>query len=237
MSASALAEEFEKLPVDAIVDRLLDEHVSAAAQGTFCITCSFQAEDMIVLDFLRRRLPGVPVLFLDTGYHFSETYAYRDRMAEAWNLNIQNLAAKQTVADQDAQFGILNQTDPGRCCHLRKVEPLFTALENFDVWFTGLRREQSPTRKNLKVLEHHQLPSGKKLLKVSPLAAWTWDQVWNYTHENKIDYLPLYDFGYRSIGCEPCTAIPALGADARSGRWGGRKLECGIHTESKRASE
>jgi phosphoadenosine phosphosulfate reductase len=237
MSAPALAEEFEKLPVEMIVDRLIDEHAPAAAPGKFCITCSFQAEDMIVLDFLRRRLPRVPVLFLDTGYHFPETYAYRDRMAEAWNLNIQNLAAKQTVAEQEGQFGILNQTDPGRCCHLRKVEPLFAALENFDVWLTGLRREQSPTRQNLKVLEHHELPSGKKLLKVSPLAAWTWDQVWNYTNENKIDFLPLYDLGYRSIGCEPCTAIPALGADARSGRWGGRKLECGIHTESKRASE
>jgi phosphoadenosine phosphosulfate reductase len=233
MSAPDLAGELENVSADRIVDRLLDEHPAAARR--FCITCSFQAEDMIVLDCLRRRLPQIPVLFLDTGYHFSETYAYRDRMAKAWNLNIQNLTAKQSVAEQEAQFGILNQTDPGRCCHFRKVEPLFEALENFDVWFTGLRREQSPTRKNLKVLEHHQLPSGKTLLKVSPLAAWTWDQVWDYTSEKKIEYLSLYDFGYRSIGCEPCTAIPALGTDARSGRWGGRKLECGIHTESKRA--
>ena len=235
MTAFAIAEEFESSSVDGVIDRLIAEHASAAARGAFCVTCSFQAEDMIVLDFLRRRLPRIPVLFLDTGYHFPETYAYRDRMAKTWNLNIQNLAAKQSVAEQEAQFGILNQTDPARCCHLRKVEPLFAALENFDVWFTGLRREQSPTRKNLKVLEHHELPSGKKLVKVNPLAAWTWDQVWNYTNENKIDCLPLYDFGYRSIGCEPCTAIPALGADARSGRWGGRKLECGIHTESKRS--
>jgi len=173
------------------------------------------------------------VLFLDTGYHFSETYAYRDRMAQSWDLNLQNLAAKQSVAEQEAQFGILNRTDPGRCCHLRKVEPLFVALEKFEIWFTGLRREQSPTRKNLKIVEHHELPSGKVLLKVSPLAAWTWDQVWDYTSENKIDHLPLYDFGYLSIGCEPCTAIPVAGADPRSGRWGGRKLECGIHTESK----
>jgi len=154
-------------------------------------------------------------------------------MTQSWDLNLQNLAAKQSVAEQEAQFGILNRTDPGRCCHLRKVEPLFAALENFDVWFTGLRREQSPTRKNLKIVEHHALPSGKTLLKVSPLAAWTWDQDWQYTADNKIDHLPLYDFGYLSIGCEPCTAIPVAGADARSGRWGGRKLECGIHTESK----
>ena len=232
MSATVPAAELETLSVDALLDRLLAEN-----GGAPCITCSFQAEDMIVVDLLRKRLPKIPVLFLDTGYHFSETYAYRDRMTKAWDLNLRNLAARQSVADQEAQFGILNQTDPGRCCQLRKVQPLFSALENFDVWFTGLRREQSPTRKNLKVVEHHQLPSGKMLLKVSPLAAWTWDQVWNYTSEHAIDHLPLYDFGYPSIGCEPCTAIPAVGADARSGRWGGRKLECGIHTESKRADE
>src|SRR5262252_191725 len=150
MSALALVEEFETLSVDAIVDRLLADYGSFAERSSFCITCSFQAEDMIVLDFLRQRLPRIPVLFLDTGYHFPETYAYRDQMAKAWNLNVQNLAAKQSVAEQEAQFGILNQTDPKRCCHLRKVEPLFAALDRFDVWFTGLRREQSPTRKNLK---------------------------------------------------------------------------------------
>jgi len=236
-AALAAAEQFETLSVGEIVDRLIAENRSVMEKGTFCITCSFQAEDMIVLDFLRKRIPNLPVLFLDTGYHFAETYAYRDKMAREWNLNLQNLSAKQSVAEQEAQFGILNQTDPGRCCHLRKVEPLFSALENYDLWFTGLRREQSPTRKNLKVLENHELPSGKRLLKVSPLAAWTWGQVWKYTAENKIDYLPLYDSGYRSIGCQPCTAIPAEGADARSGRWGGRKLECGIHTESKQAGE
>ncbi len=232
MSVTLPAVELEALSLDALIDRLLAEN-----KGLPCITCSFQAEDMIVVDLLRKRLPKIPVLFLDTGYHFSETYAYRDRMTKSWDLNLQNLAAKQSVAEQEAEFGILNQTDPGRCCQLRKVEPLFSALENYDIWFTGLRREQSPTRKNLKVVEHHQLPSGKMLLKVSPLAAWTMDQVWDYTNEHAIDHLPLYDFGYPSIGCEPCTAIPAAGADARSGRWGGRKLECGIHTESKRADE
>ena len=232
MTQPVLTEEFESLSAEGVIDRLLAE-----SRGAACITCSFQAEDMIVLDLLRQRQPTIPVLFLDTGYHFAETYAYRDHMAQAWNLNVQNLAAKQSVAAQEAEFGILNRTDPGRCCQLRKVEPLFGALEKFDVWFTGLRREQSPTRKNLKVVEHHALPSGKVLLKVSPLAAWTWGQVWEYTAGHKIDYLPLYDSGYRSIGCEPCTAIPAAGADARSGRWGGNKLECGIHTMSKRAEE
>jgi phosphoadenosine phosphosulfate reductase len=235
MTRPTLAEEFEVLSAEAVIDRLLAENPAAVKKGSVCITCSFQAEDMIVLDLLRNRLPDIPVLFLDTGYHFAETYAYRDRMAQAWNLNVQNLAAKKSVAEQETAFGILNRTDPGRCCHLRKVEPLFEALEKFDVWFTGLRREQSPTRANLKIVEHHELSTGKVLLKVSPLAAWTWGNVWKYTAEHKIDYLPLYDSGYRSIGCEPCTAIPAAGADPRSGRWGGSKLECGIHTESKRA--
>jgi len=232
MTQPELAEAYESLSAEAVVERVLAE-----AKGPACITCSFQAEDMIVLDMLRRRQPKIPVLFLDTGYHFAETYAYRDRMAHTWGLNVQNLAAKQSVAAQEAEFGILNQTDPTRCCQLRKVEPLMAGLEKFDIWFTGLRREQSPTRKNLKVVEHHLLPSGKALLKVSPLAAWTWGQVWEYTAAHKIDYLPLYDAGYRSIGCEPCTAIPAAGADARSGRWGGKKLECGIHTFSKQAEE
>jgi phosphoadenosine phosphosulfate reductase len=231
MSRAAVYEQLEGISAAELVDKLLADQKGRPA----CITCSFQAEDMIVLHMLRQRLPRAPVLFLDTGYHFAETYAYRDRMTSEWNLNLINVLPKMTVPEQESAFGILNRTDPGRCCHLRKVEPLMQALEPYAVWFTGLRREQSPTRKNLKLVEEHQLPSGKTLLKVSPLAAWDWKQVWQYTVEHGISYLPLYDAGYKSIGCEPCTAIPAEGADPRSGRWGGAKLECGIHTFSKQA--
>ena len=230
MSLLEVTEPFEALSAEAVIDRVLTEN-----PGPACVTCSFQAEDMIVLDLLRSRRPGIPVLFLDTGYHFAETYAYRDRMAQLWNLNVRNLTATRSVTEQEREFGLLNRSDPGRCCQLRKVEPLFGALEGFAVWFTGLRREQSPTRKNLKVVETHELPTGKTLLKVNLLAAWSWGEVWKYTAERKIAYLPLYDAGYRSIGCEPCTSVPAEGADARSGRWSGTKLECGIHTLSKRA--
>jgi phosphoadenosine phosphosulfate reductase len=232
MTDIATLEQLEQLPADKLVERVLAEN-----PGPACITCSFQAEDMIVLDFLRKLQPDIPVLFLDTGYHFKETYAYRDKMQQAWHLNVTNLAAQQTVADQERQFGILNQTDPTKCCRLRKVEPLMTGLRGYNVWFTGLRREQSPTRANLKAVENHKLAGGETLLKVSPLAAWTWGDVWKYTAQNKIDFLPLYDAGYRSIGCEPCTAIPAEGADARTGRWGGKKLECGIHTFSEQADK
>jgi phosphoadenosine phosphosulfate reductase len=200
-----------------------------------CLTCSFQAEDMIVLHLLRDRAPSLPVVFLETGYHFAETYAFRDQIAAEWKLTLVNALPKQTVAQQETECGILYRNDPARCCELRKVAPLMQALEPFEIWFTGLRREQSPTRKNLQKIERHRLPSGKTLLKVSPLADWTWAQVWEYTGKHGLRYLPQYDQGYLSIGCEPCTAIPSDPANPRSGRWSGRKLECGIHTFSEKA--
>jgi len=224
MSTQALLE------TEALLERVLEEH-----PGRVCITCSFQAEDMVVLHLLRKRIPDVPVLFLDTGYHFKETYAYRDRMAAAWKLNLVNLVPSMATVEQENTFGILYRSDPGRCCHLRKVEPLMKALERFDLWFTGLRREQSPTRKNLQAIELHQLPSGRSLFKVSLLAEWNWQQVADATASNGIEYLPLYAQGYPSIGCEPCTSLPINANDLRSGRWAGQKLECGIHTFSKRA--
>jgi phosphoadenosine phosphosulfate reductase len=217
-------EAVEALTPEALVAEVL------ALPGKACITNSFQIEDMVVLDLLRKIRPDIPVLFLDTGYHFAETYAYRDRMAQAWNLNVISLQAVQSVAAQEAEFGILNRTNPTKCCDLRKVGPLMSGLADYDIWFTGLRRDQSPTRANLRKIENHTLPAGKTLLKVSPLAAWDSKQVWNYIVRNNIEYLPLYDQGYTSIGCAPCTSIPDDPNNPRSGRWGGQKLECGIHT-------
>lgn len=215
---------------EVLLAELLAKHADRA-----CITCSFQAEDMVVLHLLRKRVPDIPVLFLETGYHFKETYVYRDRMAAAWKLNLINVRPRGPVAEQEDALGLLYRTDSARCCHLRKVEPLMAALENFDLWFTGLRREQSPSRKNLQTIEQHRLPSGRSLLKVSLLAEWIWPQVCEAMAENGIEYLPLYDRGYLSIGCEPCTALPMTADDPRSGRWAGQKLECGIHTFSTRA--
>ncbi len=231
MNADHIAEAIENLAPEQALDTVLAANEAARV----CLTSSFQAEDMAVLHILRERIPDVPVLFLETGYHFAQTYEYRDRVAREWSLNLVSVLPAQTVAQQESAFGILYQSDPTRCCQLRKVEPLFGALEPFDVWFTGLRREQSPTRKNLKKLELHRLPTGKTLWKVSLLADWKWEQVWNYTNANGISHLPQYDEGYLSIGCEPCTGVPVDPNNPRSGRWGGTKLECGIHTLSKRA--
>jgi phosphoadenosine phosphosulfate reductase len=224
-----IAETVESLSPEAVLEAVL----GAKENARTCLTSSFQAEDMAVLHLLRKRIPDVPVLFLDTGYHFPQTYEYRDRLAKEWSLNLVNVLPAQTVEEQESAFGILNRSDPTRCCQLRKVEPLLGALEPFDVWFTGLRREQSPTRKNLKKVELHRLPAGKSLWKVSLLADWSWEQVWNYMNSNGISHLPQYDEGYLSIGCQPCTALPADPNNPRSGRWGGTKLECGIHTFSK----
>lgn len=224
-----MVQEIEQAPAQAVIERVFREN-----SGSACITCSFQAEDMVVLDLLRRRVPDIPVLFLDTGYHFAETYAYRDRMAVAWKLNLVNLRAASSVEEQEREFGLLYQKDATRCCQLRKVAPLMDGLNKFDIWFTGLRREQSPTRAGLQKIEDHKLPSGKQLLKVSPLADWSWDKVLNYVEANGIERLPLYYLGYASIGCQPCTSLPSNSSDPRSGRWQGKKLECGIHTFTER---
>ncbi len=199
------------------------------AGGEPCVTCSFQAEDMVVVDLVRKYLPDIPVLFLETGYHFQQIYSYRDEMTARYGLNLVNVLPRQTVPEQEAKFGLLYRSQPDQCCKLRKVGPLFSALEQFDIWFTGLRRVQSPTRANLQPLDQFPLPSGKKLLKASPLADWMDKEVWTYAREQRIPLVPLYLSGYTSIGCEPCTSLPADPGDARSGRWAGRKLECGIH--------
>jgi len=233
MNVERIAEVVEGLAPEQALDTVL----AANENARVCLTSSFQAEDMAVLHLLRERIPGVPVLFLDTGYHFPQTYEYRDRMAKEWSLHLVNVLPTRTVPEQESAFGILYQSDPTRCCQLRKVEPLLGALEPFDVWFTGLRREQSPTRKNLKKVELHRLPTGKTLWKVSLLADWNWEQVWSYMNANGISHLPQYDEGYLSIGCQPCTALPADPNNPRSGRWGGTKLECGIHTFSERAGK
>jgi phosphoadenosine phosphosulfate reductase len=195
----------------------------AAHSTEIVVTNSFQAEDMVVLHLVRQHLPDVPVVFLDTGYHFVEVYEYRDRMASELSLNLINLLPEITVAEQESQFGILNQTDPGRCCGIRKVKPLFSALEQYGLWFTGLRREQAKSRAALSEVDAFTLPSGKTIRKISPLTEWTAKDVWTYATRHAIPLLELYEKGYTSIGCEPCTTVPTDPNDPRSGRWSGQK--------------
>ena len=193
-----------------------------AGSGAACVTSSFQADCVVLVHMLREIRPDIPVLFLDTVHHFGETYAYRDELAARWGLNLLNLRAVEPSP------GLWRQ-DTRACCARHKVEPLFGALAAYDVWFTGLRRDQSPSRANLGEVEPFPLPDGKILRKVSPLAAWTMADVRAYASAHAIPLLPLYDQGYTSIGCEPCTTLPLDPSNERSGRWQGQKLECGIH--------
>lgn len=209
---------------------------SAPANEDVCITCSFQAEDVLLLKLALELRPQIPTLFLDTGYHFAETYAYRDQVAQAWKVNLINLLPAKTVAEQEAEFGLLYQQSPDRCCGLRKVEPLFRAVAGYKIWLTGLRREQAKSRAALEESAPFTLPGGQQVLKVSPLADWTTKDVWYACQHYGIPLLSLYDKGYSSIGCEPCTFLPSDPNDPRSGRWGGRKVECGIHIQAAPAN-
>jgi phosphoadenosine phosphosulfate reductase len=198
-----------------------------AEARTPCVTSSFQAECVVLVHMLRQIAPDIPVLFLDTVHHFAQTMTYRDELVQRWGLNLVTLRAA------DPSPGLWQQ-DTNACCARHKVEPLFAALAQHDVWFTGLRRDQSPSRAALGEVEPFRLPRGKMIRRVSPLAAWTTKDVWTYAKAHDIPLLPLYELGYTSIGCEPCTSLPLDPSNARSGRWGGEKLECGIHVEVDR---
>ena len=190
------------------------------------ITSSFQAECVVLTHMLREIQPDIPVLFLDTFHHFPQTLAYRDELSARWGLNLINLRAKTP------SVGLWQAEGTEACCKRHKVEPLFSALEGYDTWFTALRRNQSPSRANLQEVEPFALP-GKTISRVAPLASWTARDVWKYAKEHDIPLLPLYELGYTSIGCEPCTSVPFDPDNPRSGRWQGEKLECGIHIQAK----
>ena len=189
-----------------------------------CVTASFQAECVVLVHMLRSVRPRIPVLFLDTVHHFDATLRYRDDIAAQWDLNLITLQAAEPSP------GLWRESTRA-CCARHKVEPLFAALTGYDTWFTGLRREQSPSRAALEEIETFTLATGTTLRKVSPLARWSTADVWRYAREHAIPLLPLYEQGYTSVGCEPCTSLPLYAANERSGRWGGQKLECGIHIQ------
>jgi phosphoadenosine phosphosulfate reductase len=226
MNAAVQIQEDVAVGLDS-VRALLSREITG--RGDVCLTCSFQAEDVLLTKLAIELDPAIPILFLDTGYHFRETYEYRDRIANEWELNLINLRPEKTVARQEAEHGLLYQSAPDQCCKLRKVEPLFNALAGFRVWLTGLRREQAKSRAALEESAPFSLPGGKQVLKLAPLARWTTRDVWYACERLSIPLLPLYAQGFSSIGCEPCTSRPPDAEDPRSGRWSGRKVECGIH--------
>jgi phosphoadenosine phosphosulfate reductase len=192
----------------------------------FCVTSSM--EDAVVAHLASRAFPGVDVVFLDTGYHFPETIGTRDAVDAVMDVNVITLTPRQTVAEQDAEYGPrLHDRDPDLCCALRKVKPLEEGLTKYAAWATGLRRDESPTRAGTPVVGWD---ARRRKVKVSPIARWTQDDVDAYVAEHGVLTNPLLMDGYASVGCAPCTRRVLEGEDARAGRWAGRaKTECGLH--------
>ncbi len=185
-------------------------------------------QDAVLVDLAATVRPGVPVLFLDTGYHFAETIGTRDAVESVYDVTMVNVVPEHTVAEQDRLLGKdLFSRDPGECCRLRKVVPLRRALSGYSAWVTGIRRVESPTRAAAPLISFDE---AFNLVKVNPLATWTDADMQAYIEDRGILVNPLVEEGYPSIGCAPCTSRPNQGEDPRSGRWQGRsKTECGLH--------
>ncbi len=192
------------------------------------MSSGFGAEGVVLIDKLSQIAPRIPIIYLDTGFHFPETERLKEQLRERYDLNLIECRAALTVTEQAALYGErLYERDPDLCCRLRKVEPLQAALKGYAAWIAALRRDASPTRANIGIVEWN---TRHALVKIHPLANWTRRQVWNYITSHRLPYNPLYDEGYASIGCAPCTRRVLAGSHERSGRWDGKlKLECGIH--------
>ena len=211
---------------------------AATSIDRLAVATSFQSSGLVILHLLKDIRPDVPVLFLDTGFHFPETLEFKQEITELFNLNIVELRGTHgSLEAQNEQYGEeLYIRDSDRCCHINKVEPLQRALENYDGWISGIRRDQSPLRAGTPLIEAQMLPSGNEIMKIHPLAHWSKQQVADYLKTHAIPTHPLLERGFASIGCWPCTRSVGVGEDERAGRWSGvTKTECGIHTFGKPA--
>ncbi|MBI3357015.1 MAG: phosphoadenylyl-sulfate reductase [Nitrospirae bacterium] len=211
------------------------QDVLAAAIGQYApkivLACSFGAEDVVLVDMVHRINPSVPLFYLDTDFLFPETYATRDRLIQHYDLKpsqVFQVKSLLTPERQTEQYGeALWSKEPDRCCQLRKVEPLTRVLKGFEAWITGIRRDQAPSRASADLIEwDHKF----ELVKINPLARWSWADVWTYLRFYEVPYNPLHDQNYPSIGCTHCTAPVEPGEDSRAGRWKNfAKTECGLH--------
>jgi phosphoadenosine phosphosulfate reductase len=192
------------------------------------LASSFGAEDVALIDMVHRINPATAILYLDTDFLFTETYATRDALIRKYGITPIQVKSLLTPEQQAVQFGDrLWERRPDECCNQRKVEPLTRALKSYKAWITGIRRDQSPTRASAKMVEWDPK---FELIKFNPLARWTAEDVWTYIKLHDVPYNPLHEQGYPSLGCTYCTRPVQPGEDPRAGRWSGfAKTECGLH--------
>jgi phosphoadenosine phosphosulfate reductase len=216
-------DELEAMPAEEVL-----RWAHAEFGDRLCLSCSWQKQSSVLVHMVSELGLDIDVIELDTQLFFKETYETRERIVERYGLKLIRPEVL-TVAEQHKREGPnLWESDPDRCCSIRKVEPLIQALEPYDAWISGIRRDQSPSRASARKVE----ASGRYgVWKIQPLADWDEKRVWAYIVANEIPYNPLHDAGYRSIGCIPCTRPTRPDEEERAGRWAGSdKLECGIHT-------
>ena len=221
---AALSAQFEAKTPQEIIQWAVNEFAPEIAVST-----SFQTQSMALLHMVTRVAPDIKIFFLDTGYHFWDTLIFREQIQHEWNLNVVDLYRDSRwdhFARQNTR--ILPTQDPNLCCYIHKVQPMQKALSGLRAWISGIRRDQTSERAHAKILELQD----DGLLKVNPLLNWTRSDVQAYTADHHLPAHPLYERGYRSIGCAPCTIAIGVNDDDRAGRWAGRgKTECGLHTE------
>lgn len=211
------------------------EIVRWALQGSglerIAIASAFQAEGTCVMHMASLIRPDAPILFLETGFHFAETLAFKEQLTDLLGLCVVDLVGEHTVESQEAAYGArLFERDPTLCCEINKVRPMFEALRGLDAWITAFRRNSSPTRAGAPIVRQYELEPDRFIVKVNPVVNWTRRDTWDYLRENDLPHNPLYDLGYASIGCAPCTRMRLNGEPERAGRWAGfSKWECGIH--------
>lgn len=194
-----------------------------AFPGTVALTVSFGGGGLVLAHLISRIDPSVPVLFLNTGFLFPETLEFKERFVRRYGLNLVELGPA-------TEPGPLYQTDPDRCCWIRKVAPLEHAMQPFDAWISAVRRDQSATRAEFEMIEFHEF-GGRPMVKIFPLAHWSRADVSRYLSDHGVPQHPLQEQGYTSIGCWPCTRPTAVGEAERAGRWSGTgKTECGLHS-------
>ena len=200
------------------------------------LASAFQAEGTCVMHMATRIRADVPILFLETGFHFEETLEFKRRLTDRLGLNVVELTGDYTVESQAETFGPrLYERDPDRCCQINKVEPMLDALLGLDAWVTAFRRDSSPTRASAPIVDRYELEPGRWIVKVNPVATWTRRDTWAYLREHDLPHNPLYDLGYASIGCAPCTRVQFPGEPERAGRWAGlSRWECGIQEREGR---
>lgn len=218
-----LAQHFETRGVEEILEWAVSTH-----SPKLVMTSNFGAEGVVLMDHLMRVAPETPVIYLNTGFQFAATDDVKERLRDRYKFNLIEARSMLSVEEQAKIYGErLYETNSDLCCRIRKVEPLQRALAGFEAWIAALRRDQSPTRAAIKTVEWN---ASKEMVKVHPLAGWNRSQVWSYIAKHNLPYNQLYDDGYTSIGCWPCTRQVAAGQHERSGRWvGSNKQECGIH--------